>query len=508
MSEAAATAPEDWRRTSALGLVVRAVVSLRNALLPAAAILFGSGSWDKGAAFLLPTLAVLFAVTLAISYLRWRKLRYRLGESDIVLEHGLLSRSARSVPYERIQDVSLVQGPIPRLFGMVEVKFETGAGGKDELKLAYVTAAEGEALRETIRARRSGEAAAPGEAATPPEEEPSRALFAMDMRRLLTFGLFEFSLVIFAVVGGAAQQFDFLLPFDIWNPESWFELLSGPGHRLEQLGLALQVVGALFALLALALLGLGTGVIRTVLRDYGFRLEQTAKGLRRRRGLLTRTDVVMPVHRVQALRVTTRLLRRRFGWHGLEVVSLAQDAKSGSHVVVPFAQMSEIAPVIRAAGFDLPDAITHWHRPSRWYRFDRALLRALPLALVAATLVLFGAEQPEAWLAAGVVTALALIFAGRELLLTRHDRHALDGERLYVRRGWLAPKLDIASRVKLQSVEIAQGPVARRRGYAQVRFGVAGGTLAMHGVPLGDARLIREGVLASIAQVDFSRLPG
>ncbi len=64
------------------------------------------------------------------------------------------------------------------------------------------------------------------------------------------------------------------------------------------------------------------------------------------------------------------------------------------------------------------------------------------------------------------------------------------------------------SRVKLQSVEIAQGPLARWRGYADIRFGVAGGTLEMHGVPLDEARAIRAAVLDSIAAVDFSRLPG
>ena len=96
----------------------------------------------------------------------------------------------------------------------------------------------------------------------------------------------------------------------------------------------------------------------------------------------------------------------------------------------------------------------------------------------------------------------------RERFLSRYDRHAIDGERIYVRRGWLAPRLDIASRIKLQSIEIAQGPIARRRGYAQLRFGVAGGTLEIGGIPLEDARLIRDGVLHSIARIDFSRLPG
>ena len=505
----------EWRRTSPRSFVVGAITGLRNLLFPAAAVLFGSRGWDSGGIFVLPMLAAMVLITWLINWIAWRHFRYRVGESDIRVERGLVSRTARSVPYERIQDVSLEQAFVPRLFGMVQVKFETGAGGKDELVIRYVTEREADALRETVRARRSGEAvtvAAPGEV-TLPADGPSRTLFAMDPRRLFTFGLFEFSLVAFAVIGGVLQQFDFLLPFDIWNFESWFELLAGPGHRFQELGAAAQAIGLALALSVLGILGLVTGLGRTVLRDYGFLLEETPKGLRRRRGLLTRTDTVMPVHRVQALKVTTRILRRRFGWHALEVVSLAQDDKSGRQVVVPFAQMSEIVPVIRVAAFDLPDGDTHWHRPSPRYRRDRALLSALPFALVAAVQLASGRALPEQvgnWhmLVAAGFGALAALLALRQLFLSRHDRHAIDGERIYVRRGWLAPRLDIASRVKLQSVEIAQGPIARRRGYADLKFGVAGGTLEIEGIPLEDAGLIRDGVLHSIARVDFSRLPG
>jgi len=513
VSEAAAVAQDQWRRTSPRSFLVGAAMSLRNAGLPTLAALVGTGAWRAGWVAIVPAALALLGFTALFSWIAWRHFRYRVGDSDIRVERGLFSRTARSVPYERIQDVSLEQALVPRLFGMVEVKFETGAGGKDELVIRYVDAAEADALRETVRARKSGEVAAAAGEVAPPVEDPSRTLFAMDLSRLLTFGLFEFSLVAFAVIGGALQQFDFLLPFDIWDFGSWIDLLAGPGHRLQELGIATQAIGAALALTVLAILGLVTGLGRTVLRDYGFLLEDTPKGLRRRRGLLTRTDAVMPVHRVQALKVTTRIVRRRFGWHALEVVSLAQDDKSGRHVVVPFAQMSEIVPVILVAGFDLPDGMTHWHRPSPRYRRDRAILSALPFALVAALQVLLGPLLPAAvgnWhlVAAAAFAALAALLALREHFLSRHDRHALDGERIYVRHGWLAPRLDIASRVKLQSVEIAQGPIARRRGYADLRFGVAGGTLEMGGVPLADARLIRDGVLHSIARVDFSRLPG
>jgi putative membrane protein len=510
VSEAAAPPAGEWRRTSPLGFVVGAIVNLRNALLPIAAALFGTRGWDGGLLYILPAIALGIGFTFLFSWIAWRHFRYQIGDSDIRVERGLLNRTARSVPYERIQDVSLEQSLVPRLFGMVQVKFETGAGGKDELKIQYVTEAEGAALRETVRARKSGEAAVAGDVEVAAEPE-GRALFAMDTRRLLTFGLFEFSLVVFAVLGGAAQQFEFLLPFEIWDPQAWMRLLAVPGDRLQELGFAAQAIGVALALGALALVGLATGVGRTVLRDYGFKLEETPKGLRRRRGLLTRTDVVMPVHRVQALQVTTGILRRRWGWHGLSAVSLAQDAKAGNHVVVPFAQMDEIEPVVEVTGFDLPAGDTEWRYPSARHRFDQAMLSAVPLGLAALAVPLVNARigQPLELplLVSAALIALAGFFALREHFLWRRDRHAIDARHVFVRRGWLAPRLDIAARVKLQSVEIAQGPLARRRGYADVRFGVAGGSLEIGGILLDDARAIRRAVLGSVAAVDFSHLP-
>jgi putative membrane protein len=516
VTETAVAPAEEWRRTNPLSFLVGAITSLRNAGLPALAALIGTGAWKQGLVAIVPAFAALLLFTAFFSWIAWRHFRYRLGDGDIRVERGLFSKTARSVPYERIQDVSLEQTLVPRLFGMVDVKFETGAGGKDEVRIRYVTAAEAEALRETVRARKAGDAVAP-DAPALPAEEAGHTLFAMDAKRLTTFGVFEFSLVVFAVLGGALQQFDFLLSFDVWDFRGWLHLFAGPGHWLQELGFAAQVIGAAIALTLLGLVGLVTGLGRTALRDWGFRLEETPKGLRRRRGLLTRTDVVMRLHRVQALKVTTGILRRRFGWYGLGVVSLAQEAKSESHVVVPFGTMDEIAPVVRTTGFALPDDATEWHRSARQQRTDSVVLTLAPFAALAAVvatiatlLVSRPGEVPAGWpmLAAAGLAVVGGFLALREWHLWRHSRHAIDARQLYVRHGWLAPRLDIASRVKLQSVEIAQGPLARRRGYADLKFGVAGGTLEMHGVPLDEARAIRAAVLDSIAAVDFSRLPG
>jgi len=61
--------------------------------------------------------------------------------------------------------------------------------------------------------------------------------------------------------------------------------------------------------------------------------------------------------------------------------------------------------------------------------------------------------------------------------------------------------------VKLHSVEIAQNPLARWRGYCSLKFGLAGGRLAFDGLDLAEARKLRAAVLDSIAAIDFAKLP-
>ena len=499
---------DEPKRTDPRGFVVMGLSAALRGGLPALAALVGTGTIGLGLLLLAPIVLLVLGASFGVAWLRWSRLTYATGQDNIRVEQGLLSRHARAVPYERVQDVSLEQKLLPRLFGLAEVRFETGAGGKDEISLAYLSLEEAERLRELVRERKA-EASEPielsSESAAEQAETAAPVLFAMDQRRVLTFGLFEFSLVIFAVLLGAAQQFEFLLPFEPWDWEAWGEFAES--HRDEfafieagsriWAGLALAV-----GVLAVAAAGVLTGIARTVAREYGFRLERTAKGFRRRRGLFTRTDVVMPVHRVQAVRIETGIVRHRFGWHGLHFISLASDRKAASHAVAPFARLSEIEPVVREAGFPMPGEATEWHRSSPAYRFDRALLRAVPLGVAAVGTALEGLFMVSA--ALGLVAATAIV---REHYRWRHDRHALDPAQIFVRRGWLSPRLDIASRIKVQSVEITRGPLARRRGYATVHFGIAGGSLSIAGLPVERARRIARAVLGSAAAIDFAELP-
>jgi putative membrane protein len=492
------------QRTAPVSVILGAIGSLRSAIFPAIAIAFSGIGGDGRFLLALGVGLVSVVIGTAFSYAHWRRLTYTIGETDIRVESGLFSRSARSVPYERIQDVSLEATPLPRLFGLVAVKFETGAGGADDLALQYLTDAQGEDLRQLVRERRDDEAAVSvADPAAPVRSEPEagEVLYALTPGRLLTFGLFEFSLAVFAVLGGALQYVDNVSDIDVWNVDLWRGWLSEQGSTVASLGLFVQATAAIAGLLGLVVIGMATGVVRTVLRDWGFTLTRSARGFRRQRGLLTRTDVVMPAHRVQGLVIGTGLVRYRFGWHGLSFVSLAQDAEGESHIVAPFAKMEEIAPIVSAAGFRLPDETSQWHRASKRQRTDTVVFGSAVFVLAAIPVAIFA---PFGLFL--VPLGAAVLAAGANLYAWEFRRHAIDASQVYASHGFFSPTRQIATRLKLHSVEIAQGPLARLRGYATVHLGLAGGTFAMQGVPLAEARALRASVLETIAATDFSRL--
>lgn len=495
-------------RTAPLSVLAGALSSIQNAVLPAVAIAF-SGVGGAGGRIALALGVGLAAAVIGtvISYLGWRRFTYVVGEADIRVESGIISRAARSVPYERIQDVSLAEPLLARLVGLVAVKFETGAGGAEDLSLAYVTAAEAERLRQLVRERREeGESPAAhlsaGAAPVSAPEPAGEALFAMGPQRLVTFGLFEFSLAVFAVLFGLVQYANNITSLDLWDVDVWYGWIKQQGSTVATLGPLVQALGVAAGLLGLVLIGLATGLALTIAREWGFTLTRTARGFRRQRGLFTRTDVVMPAHRVQALEIASGPVRYRFGWHGLRFVSLAQDNESTSHDVAPFATMAEIAPIAAAAGFALPGEATDWQRASIAYRNDRiAGIAALFLVLAGLLAVL----APFGWflipLGAAMVAGVMALYEWEY-----RRRHAIDETQVYAAHGLLAPHSQIAKRMKLHSVEIAQGPLARLRGYATLHLGLAGGELAIRGLPLARARALRSAVLATMCAADFSRI--
>jgi putative membrane protein len=408
---------------------------------------------DAGLGLTLMLVGAGLAVALGGALLSWLRFRYGVGEADVVIESGVLNRQRRIIPFERVQDIEIEQGLLARLFGVVTVRIETGGGRKDEGRLEAVARAEAHRLRDIIRTR--------GAADEAPTEEREALLFSMPLPRLLLAGLFNFSLLFLAAIGVVLDNLQPFLKARGIGLRELFGLAEGVSGRVT-------VAASLLLVALLVLLGVATGIVRTVMRDYGFRLWRARAGLRRKRGLFTRSEVVIPIRRIQVALIRSGLVTRFLGWFALEYQTLSADvAKSGHQAAAPFARMAEIVPILAETGHaDLP-AEEEYVRVSRRAVARRSVHLLLPLVPVSIALSVafrFG------WL---VLPLFPLAVAMAVLHWKRH-RYAVTERALVVVNGFMEQRLWVVPYERVQTIGVERGWLQRRLGLATLGIDTAG----------------------------------
>ena len=400
-------------------------------------------------------------VAFTIALLTWLRFRYGVGERDIVIESGVLNRQRRIIPFDRVQDIDIEQPLLARLFGTAKVRIETGGGASNEGNLDTVSLAEAHRLRDIIR---RGAVAPIREAELQKSEEVEPLLFRLGNKRLLLAGLFNFSLIFLAAIGGGLQYLEQFINLEAFDPVD----VAGPAAATST---QLKVVAALLAGAVLIILGVITGVVRTVLRDYGFRLTRAEAGLKRRRGLLTLSEVVIPFARVQLALVNSGPISRLFGWHRLELQTLSADARqSGHQSAVPFGRMHEIEPILDETGFEALPPRDAYIRVSRRSIARRMLRMLVPAAIAITVAALF-------WPLALVLLPLLAVLGAAVVIQWRRHRYVLGERALYVSTGLLRRRLWVVPLAKLQTISATRSPLQRRLGLASVTVDTAGASL-------------------------------
>lgn len=450
-------APEP-RRLHPATLVVRWLKIVPQALV---GIVAASASLARqGFGSILVVIAVAALVGAAFAFMIWWRFRYTVSEGEIVIESGLLHRQRRVIPYDRVQDIAIEQRLLARLFGTARVRIETGGSAADEGHLDMISLADAHALRDHIRRGRAGIAAAIAES---PEAAEEPVLFAMKAGRLLLSGLFNFSLIFLAAIFAALQYLD---NFGLIEMEDWF--------TPERAGQAAAVVGVQATLMLIGLLlalGVVAGVARTVARDFGFRLTRSEAGLRRRRGLFTLTEVVIPIRRTQVSVIESGPVMRQLGWYQLSFQTLGADRKEGGlQVAAPFARLEELAPILAEAGFPVPPPrsdFAHIPRRALWRWAGQYLL--IGSAAAAAALAL----EPRLGIAAAILLALAVYAA----LRWRRHAYAIGEEALFVTDGLLKRRVWTIPFGRAQTIMVGRGPLQRRLRLATLLVDTAGASL-------------------------------
>jgi putative membrane protein len=436
-------------------IAVLSLGALRDAALPIV-ILLGASIAGRGldtGALLRSGLYLVLGVAAAslAGYLRWRSTSYRVDEQGVHFKTGIVNTKQTTVPLSRIQGLDTVAGPVQRLFGVVALHVQSAGGGsKGEIVLEAVG---GEAVAR-IRAEVGDGAPAPVAAAEarPPAER------RLGRRALLVAALTAGQLgVVLPVLAAATQLLGNVVSSERDIEDASRLLPDTPG-------------GWELALLALLVAAWALSTIGSVVSFAGFSVARDGDRLRIRRGLLQRSDAVVPVRRIHAVRMVEGVLRRPFGLAALrlEVAGYAEE-RSAARTLFPLLPRAEVTAFLAELLPELADEPDGLAAPparaARRYVLPPALLG---LAGGIATCLLVPDATPWPLLAAPLL-ALNGWWSFRAAGWRLRDGRLAMRSRLLARTTLLTPV------ARLQQHATAQNPFQRRAGLADLAVAVGKG---------------------------------
>jgi putative membrane protein len=388
------------------------------------------------------SLAVLAVLIVLIGwfYLSWRFHTFRITDDDVEVRQGIVFRSHRRAPLDRVQGVNLTRPLVGRLVGLAKLEV-VGAGTDANVRLEYLTTTHAERVRADILRLASGrQLSATGRA------ERARQGLTNAVASTVSQG-------ITGLIEGAEAPVD--------EPESVVHIpagrliasqLLGGGTigLLAMIGVAVvgSVVGSPWVLLGLipAILGFGAYWVSQILKSLRYSIAPTPNGLRVTFGLFTTVTEIIPPGRVHAVDVRQSIFWRPFGWWTIKINritgrSAADTSTDAFTTVLPVGQRADVERVLRLILPDMPDA--DWPLV-----FDQGILGP-------------GADDPY------TVTPRRAWFV-RPFSWKRNGFLLTPGA-LLLRRGVIWRSLAIFPFARLQSVAVHQGPIDRAVAVANLR---------------------------------------
>lgn len=339
----------DWRVVVVHAVTFREARAVLSGAGPLAAIVALQGRLDgPRIAALAVGVAVLSVVAATV---RWWRFSYAIDGERLLVRQGLLSRSERAVPLDRVRGVDVEAAPLHRLFrlAVVHVDAAAGAAGGDEAILDAVSVADVHRLRALLLAEHRSANAVPGTdhaiVSFPAEHDTAVEVYArLDPRWLLYAPLVGSYLAVPLALGGTLLRDVNGLPL----PEGLRRLLDLPDNP----GVA-RLAGTAAVVVVLVALG---ALVAGAVSNWGFVLARRGGTLVAERGLLTRRTVSLEVDRVRGYVLSAGLGIRLVGAARLTalVTGLGDEARRGQLLPLGPRPVAQAVAVRAVRAFDTP----------------------------------------------------------------------------------------------------------------------------------------------------------
>lgn len=228
---------------------------------------------------------------LAAGWVSWLFTRYVIDDQEIRVERGVVFKSSRRIPFERLQSVDINEPLIARLVGLSDLTIEMAGGSESRTRLRFLTLVESRRLRRLLLSRAHG---------THPDAETGE--IHEDAQRTILY-----------VVPADQIIIGTLLSLDFIATVATAVVSIAAAVIIEDVG------WALLTLILPASWGVAQMVMNRIIAQWDFTLSRGERGLRIERGLLSRSSQTIPYDRVQGIGIVEPIVWRRYQWARLDV---------------------------------------------------------------------------------------------------------------------------------------------------------------------------------------------
>ncbi|WP_203137192.1 PH domain-containing protein [Microbacterium sp. JZ31] len=415
-------------------------------------------------------------VLIGVFWVVWRFHQFRITGVDVEVRKGMVFRSHRRAPLDRVQSVNLTR-PFPaRLIGMAKLEV-VGAGTDANVPLEYLSTDRAEQVRADILRLASGARAARQAArdAASGVQTGVRGRLVDALNNGVTGmieGVDNADVAPESVVKIPAGR---LVAAQLLNGALWILLFAAIWLTSVLVPLLIADTGSERVVISLGV-GLGTGIPMAfaavaitwsqISKSLRYAIAPTPDGVRVTFGLFTTVTETLPPGRIFAVEVSQSLLWRPFGWWTVKINRMsgksAVEQQSGSgqqfNTVLPVGTRADVERVLSLILPVVPDA----DAPLLW---DHGLLGPV-------------AEQADPYR-----TIPRRAWWRRPVSWKRHG-FALTTYALVLRRGVVWRKLALFPLARLQGVSIQQGPIDRWQRVASAQVHTVLGPVSGHVVGL------------------------
>ncbi len=316
------------RRLHLLGIALVFLKTLKDLFLPLLLFLVSQVFQRGYSLFWLITGGVgVSLLLLAWGFLSWYRFIYYVKDGALIVEQGVLARKRSIIPRTRIQAIDLNQGILHRLFNIVSVRVETAGGNKPEATLVAVSRHDANALRQALTVY--------DEHKEEGYEETGGVYKRLSFKELFLFGATSGGALglVLSIFSGAWALLD-----DVGLELDWLLYFSWVGERINIVFLIILVI---FILWLLATLGVIFKYGRFTVSRHGDRIQMTY-------GLLQRTQVSIPVRRIQAVRMVEGILRQPLGYFTIQLENAGYGTQSAEKAILwPLARPKELKFILQ-----------------------------------------------------------------------------------------------------------------------------------------------------------------